>query len=93
MGVVSDVKGDGTKVPYFDPPKNVQAGFRPIACGSRVALFCRGIQVTAQVMVIGQPGTTYVGRVIGFSPCTRIPDGIAAGDFIRFSRNDVHRVE
>lgn len=93
MGVVAEVKGDGTKVPFLDPPRYAQGGARPIACGSRVALFCQGIQLTAQVMVAGLPGTMSVGRVIGFTPCTKIPDGLAAGDFIRFQPKDVHWVE
>lgn len=93
MGVVSEVKGDGTKVPFFDPPKRAGVGGRPIACGSKVALFCQGIQVTAQVMVVGQPGTMFVGRVVGFTPCTKIPDGVNAGDFVRFQPEDVHWVE
>ena len=93
MGFVSDVKGDGTKVPVLDPPKHAQAGGRPVACGTRVTLFCQGIQVTAQVMVSGGPGAMSVGRVVGFSPVTKHPDGLNAGDFIRFQPKDVHRVE
>ena len=92
MGLLSDVKGDGTKVPFFDSPKHTM-GTPLISCGARVALFCDGIQVTAQVMVLGGPGTMSVGRVLSFSPCMKVPDGLAAGDFIRFQPKDVHWVE
>lgn len=93
MGVVSEIKGDGTKVPVFDPPKNAQVGGRPVATGSKVALFCQGIRVNAQVMVSGGPGAMSVGRIVGFSPITKHPEGLNAGDFIRFQPKDVHWVE
>lgn len=93
MGVVSEVKGDGTKVPVLDPPKGAQVRAQVVAPGSRVALSCQGIQIIAQVMFSGGPGTMSVGRVVGFSPVTQHPDGLNAGDFIRFQPTDVHRVE
>lgn len=92
MSLLSDVKGDGTKIPFLDPPKGAGAGVQPITYGTKVALCCQGIEITTQVMVVERFGTTFVGRVLGFTPCTKVPDGLAAGDFIRFQAKDVHRV-
>lgn len=93
MSVVSDVDANGIKTPFLDPPNHAVAGAPPLTYGSRVALFCQGIQLTAQVMTMERPGTTVVGRVIGFIPAMKTPDGLAAGDAIRFQAKDVHRIE
>ena len=93
MSALAEVDSNGIKTPFFDPPPYAQGGARPITYGSRVTLSCQGIQVATQVMIIERFGMLYVGRVTGFTPSVKKPEGLNAGDFIRFTSKDVLKVD
>lgn len=90
MSVLSDFR---VKEPLLDAPQAKVPENRQLFNGTRVALSSQGIQISAQITAVERLGTVFVGRVLGFSPATMLPDGVGRGDYIRFRQKDVHRID
>ena len=89
MNVLSNVEGADIKEPLFDKPEDTDTAALPISKGARVSLKYHGKQLSARVTAIERLGTTFVGRVRGFSPHETSQDDLSPGDHIRFRLRDV----